>query len=231
MNIVVVVPTYNEAENIVPLLQALLALPLPLRVLVVDDQSPDGTADRAAAGGGRVTVLRRDPPRGRGLAGRDGVLAALALGADLIVEMDADGSHDPQQLPALVAAAADGADIVSGSRYCPGGRVVGYDWLRKLNSAVANAVSRLLLGLTARDATSGYRVFRRRVLEAIDLPTLLSPGPSIVEEILFRAQRRGFYAREVPITFVNREKGESKLRPSTVIVWLRTLLRVRRRGF
>lgn len=230
MNIVVVVPTYNEAETIVPLLQVLLALPLPLRVLVVDDRSPDGTADRAAAGGDRVTVLRRDPPRGRGLAGRDGFIAALAMGADLVVEMDADGSHDPRQLPALIAAAAD-ADIVSGSRYCPGGRVVGYDWLRKLNSAVANAVSRLLLGLTPRDATSGYRVFRRRVLEAIDLPTLLSPGPSIVEEILFRAQRRGFVAREVPITFVNRAQGESKLRPATVVVWLRTLLRVRRRGF
>lgn len=228
MKIVVVLPTYNEKENIVALVTGLLALQPALTVLVMDDRSPDGTADLAEQCNrdGRVLVVRRDPPRGRGYAGVDGFQRALALGADLVIEMDGDGSHAPQHIPALLAAAA-GADVVIGSRYCPGGGVVGYGFERKLNSWVANALSRLLLGVTPRDATAGFRLFKRRVLEEIDLPTLISPGPSIVEEVLFRVQRRGFTVREIPITFVNRVKGSSKLQLQTIITWIATLLRVR----
>lgn len=231
MKIVAMVPTYNEAENIGPLVAALLAVTPPLTVLVMDDQSPDGTADIAEKldSGGRVIVVRRAPPRGRGLAGVEGFQRALALGADLVVEMDGDGSHDPRHIPALLAAAAE-SDVVSGSRYCPGGSVIGYGCERKLNSWVANTLSRLLLGVTARDATAGFRVFNRRVLEGIDLGTLISTGPSIVEEVLFRVQRRGFSVREVPITFVNRVRGDSKLKLDTIITWIATLWRVRRMG-
>ncbi|HNW91991.1 MAG TPA: polyprenol monophosphomannose synthase [bacterium] len=224
----VVLPTYNEADNIAGLIERLLAVKPPLTILVMDDQSPDGTAAVAEQlnRDGRVMVVRREPPRGRGYAGRDGFLRALALGADCVLEMDADGSHDPQYIPALLAALAE-ADVAVGSRYCPGGRVVGYGLTRKLNSATANFLSRLILGVAQRDATAGFRLFRRRVLEAIDLPTLISPGPSIVEEILYRVQQHGFTVREIPITFVNRVKGDTKIRLTTIVVWIATLLRVR----
>jgi dolichol-phosphate mannosyltransferase len=148
------------------------------------------------------------------------------MGADLVVEMDGDGSHEPKYIPALLAA-AETADVAVGSRYCPGGGVVGYGFGRKLNSLVANVLSRLLLDVTPRDATAGFRVFNRRVLEGLELATLISPGPSIVEEVLYRVQRRGFTLREIPITFVNRVKGDSKLNLNTIFTWLATLLRVR----
>lgn len=228
--IVVTVPTYNERENIADLLRALLAVEPPVQVLVVDDDSPDGTAAAAASlDDPRVTVLVRKEKRGRGYAGVAGFQAALAQGADLVVEMDADGSHDPRQLPDLLRAAA-AADVVIGSRYCPGGRVVGYGLSRKLNSLVANTLARLILGVPPRDATAGYRVFRRRALEGIPLAAMFSPGPSIVEEILFWIYRRGFSVVEVPITFVNRTRGATKIRPLTIVTWIWTLLRVRWRA-
>lgn len=227
--VVVFVPTYNERENLGELVSQLLALSPTLRVLIVDDESPDGTgvlADELAARTGRVEVLHRLPPRGRGLAGRDGLRWASQQDCDYVVEMDADLSHRPQDIPALVEACRD-ADVAIGSRYCTGGAVVGFGTYRKLNSRVAGFLSRWVLGLTEADCTSGFRCFRRSVLLALDYDAMKSDGPSIVGEVLLEVHQRGFTVTEVPITFVERRRGQSKITPGLVFRWIRNLMRVR----
>ena len=211
--IVCTLPTYNEAENVERLSRALLAVDPALEVLVADDDSPDGTWRLAAALGEeepRVSVLHRTEDRGRGAAGRHAFRVALERGADVVVEMDADFSHDPADLPKLLDA-LDDADLVIGSRLADGGEDVGRGAHRVWITRLSNWLNRTVLRLPIRDCNSGYRVYRRRTLEAIDVPSMTAVGPEIVPEVLIRAHRRGLRLREVPIRFVEREAGESNL--------------------
>jgi len=207
----VVIPTWNERENIAALVERVLAADPRIHAIVVDDDSPDGTgraAEALARGSRRVTVLHRRGERGRGLAGREGFVHALARGCDLVVEMDADFSHDPADLPALIAAARE-ADVVIGSRHVPGGREMGRSALRRLITWCAGLYLRRALGVPrVRDVTSGFRCFRAEALRAADPATLRSRGPSIVTELLFRCRRMRIV--EVPITFRDRRAGASK---------------------
>lgn len=227
--VVVFVPTYNERDNLEPLVERLLALSPTLTVLVVDDRSPDGTGDLAddlARRTGRVVAVHRDPPRGRGLAGRDGLRRASGMDCDCVVEMDGDLSHRPEDVPALVRACR-GVDVVLGSRYCAGGRVEGFGAYRTLNSRIAGLLSRLVLGLREADCTSGFRCFRREVLAELDYERMISDGPSIVGEVLREVHQRGWRVVEVPITFVERTRGQSKITPRLILRWIVNLVRIR----
>jgi dolichol-phosphate mannosyltransferase len=209
----VIVPTYNERTNL-PVLAAGLMAHTDVRLMVVDDQSPDGTgeiADRLARDhAGRIEVVHRTGRRGLGRSYIDGILRAVAQPVDVICQMDADLSHDPRQLPDLVAATS-GADVVIGSRYVRGGAIVNWPARRRLLSRFANRYIRAVTQLDARDCTSGYRCWRREALAALPLDQFISDGYSFLVEMLFVAERRGCRIREVPITFVERREGESKI--------------------
>jgi dolichol-phosphate mannosyltransferase len=213
-----ILPTYDEAENIeaiVTAARAVLAEAAPggYRVLVVDDGSPDGTgaiADRLAAEHAEVEVLHRTVREGLGPAYIAGFTYALDAGADYILEMDADFSHDPADLARLLAAAAD-ADVVLGSRYVAGGAVADWGWSRRLVSRGGSWYARRVLGLHVRDLTGGFKCFRREVLEAIDLPTVRSRGYAFQVELTHRAVRAGFRVVELPIVFRDRQAGRSKM--------------------
>lgn len=220
MGALVIVPTYNERENIRIIARELLAIP-DLRLTIVDDRSPDGTgaiADALATEHpGRVTVLHRAGTRGLGRSYVDGMRHALAhSGADLICQMDADLSHLPADLPQLLAAAA-GADLVIGSRYVPGGRVVNWPKRRILLSTFANHYVRVLTRLDVQDVTSGFRCWRRQVLQQIPLDALRSDGYAFQVEMTWYAGRAGARIVEVPITFVERRQGESKLSGRVIV--------------
>ncbi|MBI4881399.1 MAG: polyprenol monophosphomannose synthase [Planctomycetes bacterium] len=211
--IVATLPTYNEAGNIEGLVRELLEVDPRLEVLVADDDSPDGTwrlVERMAAESARVHLLRRTSRRGRGRAGIEAFRAALARGADVVVEMDADFSHAPGHVPDLLAALAE-ADMVVGSRLVKGGEERGRSPLRTWLTRASAGFSRVLLRLPVRDCNSGFRAYRRRVLEDIGLDSLRAEGPEIVSEVLTRAARRGFRIAEVPIRFANRRAGGSNL--------------------
>jgi dolichol-phosphate mannosyltransferase len=226
----VMIPTYQEAENIRELVQEIRREAPEAQILVVDDNSPDGTAAIVREIGRtdpRVQVMVRATDRGRGTAGRDGFKRALELGADRVVEMDADYSHHPRYLPAILAA-SKGADVVLGSRCVPGGGERGRPLHRRIVTRLAGRLLRLLLGVDVRDPSSGYRCFRREVLEAVDLDGLVSTGPAIVSELLYRARLKGFSITEVPILFEDRTRGTSKLTVSTLFHVLKTVLRLRR---
>ena len=233
-----ILPTYNEAENIEPLVRA--ALPqlestgLEHTVLIVDDNSPDGTgeiADRLAAETERVRVLHRPHKEGLGRAYLAGFEVALAEGAELILEMDSDFSHDPADLPRLVAATG-AADLVLGSRYVPGGGVLDWGIVRRALSRGGSAYARLLLGVPVRDLTGGFKCFHRRVLETIDLKGVHADGYGFQIELTYRAVRAGFTVTEVPITFRERRVGRSKMtaRIALEAVWKVPALRLRRGG-
>ncbi len=211
--IVMVIPTYNEADNLVWIVDRLRsALPV-VDVLVVDDSSPDGTgkiADELADTDSQVHVVHRRTKQGLGAAYLHGFKVALDMGYDAIGEMDADGSHQPEQLHLLIEALAD-ADLVIGSRWVPGGSVVNWPMRRELLSRGANLYARLLLGIPVRDATAGFRLFRRTTLEAIDLDTVQALGYVFQAELAFRTLRAGLRVREVPIEFVERIRGSSKM--------------------
>ncbi len=231
--IVVMIPTYNEAENIAELVRAIVALPLDagLDVLVVDDDSPDGTGRIAEAMGredGRVRALIRTKRRGRGAAGLDGFKAALALGPDLVVEMDGDLSHDPRYIPDLVAA-MDRYDVVLGSRFVPGGRDADRSLVRRFITLLVRLFIRRRFRFPVKDVSSGFRCFRREVLEAVDLDDCISVGPSVVLEVLDKAFLRGYRIGEVPIVFVDRKKGTTKLDLLTLVETLVAALRIERR--
>ena len=225
---IVMLPTYNEADNIRPMIEAVLAQDPRIRVLVVDDDSPDGTAAIAqdmARENPRVHVMVRRERRGRGYAGVEGLLRCVEMGGDPIVEMDADFSHDPAHLPAILAA-AERCDVVIGSRGVEGGGESGRGLARRFITRAAGIYLRLMLGVPrVKDPTSGYRCFRRRVLEAIRLDTLRSPGPSIVSEILFRCRRLRIC--EVPICFRQRTRGRSKFNLKAMTDSLLAALRLR----
>jgi dolichol-phosphate mannosyltransferase len=232
----IVIPTYNELGNIelsVPAACRELERVAPgsYRVLIVDDSSPDGTgevADRlAAAAGGTIEVLHRSEREGLGPAYLAGFARALSAGADLVVEMDADMSHDPADIGRLVAAIDAGADVALGSRYTPGGAVADWGPLRRLVSRGGCLYARVVLGLQIRDLTGGFKCFRREVLEAIDLQSVRSHGYVFQVELTLRAVRAGFRVVEVPITFSDRQRGHSKMsaRIAVEAAWLLPQLR------
>ena len=215
----VIIPTYNERANL-PVLIAGLMAHTGVRVLVVDDQSPDGTgrvADQMAIEHpGRIAVLHRTERRGFGRSYVAGMRRAIDEPVDVVCQMDADLSHDPGQLPDLIAAMSD-ADVVIGSRYVPGGAILNWPMRRRVLSRVANAYIRSVTRLRPRDCTSGYRCWRRTTLAALPLELFFSDGYSFLVEMLFVAARRGFRIAEVPITFVERREGESKVSRAVLI--------------
>jgi dolichol-phosphate mannosyltransferase len=229
----VCIPTYNEAQNLPEIVPQVLAQDARLDVLVIDDNSPDGTgrlAEALAAGEPRVHVIHRGGKLGLGTAYLAGFQWALARGYDLVFEMDADFSHDPQHLKAFLAAVGN-ADLVLGSRYL-GGRVTVVNWPmgRLLLSYFANIYARWVTGLNVWDLTGGFKCFRRRVLEGIDLSQVRSNGYAFQIEMSVRAWRKGFELTEIPIVFVDRTEGQSKMNQSIVreAVWMVPRLRLMR---
>lgn len=225
-----IVPTYNEKENLARLVARLRALPGDIHVLIVDDNSPDGTgaiADELAANDPGVHVLHRSAKLGLGTAYKAGFTFGLDQNYRYLCTMDADFSHSPESLPVLLDKAAAGYDLVVGSRYVSGGRVVGSTRPRKLISYGANWLAHLLLNVNVRDCTAGFRCYRRAVLEAVDLDAIFSSGYSFLIEMAFHCQRAGFRIGEVPITFVNRTQGASKISKREIYKAFYTLLRLR----
>jgi dolichol-phosphate mannosyltransferase len=231
MNVVVCLPTYNERENLERMLRALTdVLPNGRAVLVIDDASPDGTgelADRLARELEGVRVLHRARKEGLGPAYLAGFRRALAADAELVLEMDCDFSHDPRDVPRLIEAAAK-ADLVLGSRYVQGGAIVNWGLWRRLVSAAGSFYARVVLGLGVRDLTGGFKCYRRAVLESIDLDAIRSRGYAFQIETTYRAARAGFRIVEVPIAFVDREVGGSKMTRSIVLeaIWKVPALRL-----
>jgi dolichol-phosphate mannosyltransferase len=211
--VIVVIPTYNEVANLGSVVARLRAAVPEAHALVVDDNSPDGTGELAAGlavGDDRVRVLHRVQKAGLGAAYIAGFRQVLAEGFDAVVEMDADGSHAPEELPRLLAALR-GADLVVGSRWIPGGEVRNWPWLRQVISRGGNLYARLLLRFPVRDATGGYRAYRRTVLETVKLDEVASQGYCFQIDLAWTAWRDGFRVVEVPITFTEREHGQSKM--------------------
>lgn len=232
--VLVVIPTYNEAENVGRIVARVRRAVPSAEVLVVDDGSPDGTgglADRMAGADASVHVLHREGKQGLGAAYLAGFRWAGARGFDAVVGMDADGSHAPEELPRLLDAARD-ADVVVGSRWTRGGSVRNWPWHRRLLSRGGNAYTRLALGMPVSDATGGYRVYRVAALDRLDAAAAVSQGYSFQVEMLWRAHRAGLRAAEVPITFVERQHGSSKMSPLIVgeALWRVTLWFLRERA-
>jgi len=232
--IVCTVPTFNEVENVVDLADALLAHGENVEVLVIDDDSPDGTATAVRAAQAtrpRLHLLHRTTDRGRGAAGRDGFLRALEMGADVVVEMDADFSHHPRYLPLLVetllAERTPPLGLVIGSRAVAGGTDDDRGIVRRAITRLANAYIRLLLGLDVRDCNAGYRCWRANTLRRIEVEKTFSKGPAIVQELLFKTARAGIAIAEMPIEFVDRKKGESTLTWRTLLTGYTTVLELR----
>lgn len=231
--VLVVIPTYQERENL-PLIARRVRDAVPAaHILVADDNSPDGTgqlADEIAADDGHVHVLHRPGKQGLGAAYVAGFRWAIDEGFDTVVEMDADGSHQPEQLPSLLAALGQ-ADVVLGSRWVRGGRVRNWPKSREILSRSANIYARLALGIPLHDATGGYRVYRSKVLKALDLDTVRSQGYCFQVDLALRSLEAGFAVAEVPIEFVEREHGASKMSRAIVVeaLWRVAVWAVRRR--
>lgn len=230
MRALVIIPTYNEKENIEKIIPAVLAADPSISVLVVDDNSPDGTgqiADRLAASNPRIFVLHRERKSGLGQAYLAGFRWGIEKGFDYLFEMDADFSHDPKYLPAFLKAIAE-ADLVIGSRYISGVNVINWPMGRLLLSYYANVYSRIVTGLPLRDATGGFKCYRRQVLEAIDLSKVRSNGYSFQIEMSYRAWKKGFRLKEIPIVFIDRREGTSKMSKKIVreAIWMVWRLRL-----
>ena len=233
--IVCTVPTYDEAENILPLAQELLALGPQFEVLVVDDDSPDGTwrlVQEASQDEPRLHLLHRTTDRGRGAAGRDGFVRALEMGADVVIEMDADFSHHPRFVPSMLEAlerpAKNGREVglVLGSRGVSGGSDADRGAVRRVVTVFANLYIRLMLGVSVRDCNSGFRCWRASTLRAIEVERTFSPGPAIVQELLYKTARAKIPIDEVPIEFVDRVRGESTLTLGILLTGYTTVLRL-----
>jgi dolichol-phosphate mannosyltransferase len=226
----IIIPTYNERENIGLLVEGVMSLELGSRVIIVDDNSPDDTgrvADELAAQHGNVHVIHRPGKLGLGTAHIAGMKAALEGGVTRVVTMDADFSHHPRYIPDLLAALAR-FDVVIGSRYVPGGGTLYCTLPRKMLSRGANLFARRVLTLQAGDATAGFRGYRRAVLESIALDEIVSDGYSFLVELLYRCQRRGWRIGEVPIVFENRQRGASKISKTEILKALLTVVRLGR---
>jgi len=228
LNTSVIIPTYNEKENIVDLIQQILALPIKARVIVVDDNSPDGTGqvvNELARQRPEVSIIHRAGKLGLGTAYVAGFKKALAEGAERLITMDADFSHHPAYIPPLVAL-ANHYHITIGSRYIPNGGVANWEWQRRLLSWSANTFARTLLGLKARDCTAGFRCYHREVLLNIELDQIFSNGYSFLVEMIFRCQQKGFPVGEIPIIFTNRERGQSKISQREIYKAMYTVMRL-----
>jgi dolichol-phosphate mannosyltransferase len=224
----VIVPTYNERDNIEILLDELLVLPVNMSVIVVDDNSPDGTGqvvDVWAAKTERVQAVHRPGKLGLGTAYIAGFKCALSLGFDRIMTMDADFSHHPRYIPAMLEMSLE-RDMVIGSRYVKGGGTLNCTWKRRMLSQGANTFAKILLGLRALDCTAGFRCYRREVLEAIELDAIFSNGYSFLIEMIYYVQRRGYQIGEVPIVFEDRRRGTSKISQKEVYKALQTVGRL-----
>jgi dolichol-phosphate mannosyltransferase len=226
----VVIPTYNEKENIERIIPAVLEKDQSLDILIVDDNSPDGTGaivEKMAGENKRIKVLHRSEKRGLGTAYLCGFKYALENGYDYIFEMDADFSHDPKYIPNFLKAIKD-ADLILGSRYISGVNVINWPMSRLLLSYFANVYSRLITGLPVRDATGGFKCYRRKVLETISLDKVKSNGYSFQIEMSFRAWKKGFKIKEIPIVFEDRRAGHSKMSKKIVreAIWLVWRLRL-----
>lgn len=214
MSILVVIPTFNESANLAWIVERIHAAQPDLDILVADDGSPDGTgdiADQLAAADPRIHVMHRPSKQGLGSAYRAGFAWGLERGYDVLLEMDADGSHRPEDLAQILAASRDGADLVLGSRWVPGGGVVNWPLRRKLISRGGTLYARLMLGLPVHDVTGGFRAFRRETLERLVLQDVASQGYCFQIDMTRRVHAAGMTVVEVPITFVERERGESKM--------------------
>jgi glycosyltransferase involved in cell wall biosynthesis len=241
----VIIPTYNEKENIAGLVGRIFEQNIPnLGIIFVDDGSPDGTAEEIRKHSNRFTnersfvplrmtsydkpiqVIHRTAKLGLGSAYIAGFKKALADGAELIMEMDADLSHAPEDLPHFIAAVEAGADLVIGSRKIPGGKIIGWNFRRHLMSNGAMFTARLLLGLKTKDVTSGFRCFKRGVLEKIDLDAIKSNGYAFQEEMLYRTEKLGFKVEEIPVTFTDRTKGKSKLSAKDILEFFKVMLKL-----
>ena len=232
MNCIIVIGTYNEAENIPGLLTDIMKLGPNYEAIVVDDNSPDGTGKLVsgmAAKDPRIHLVHRESRLGYGSAYLEGFRAALGMGADYIVQMDADYSHNPQDIPRLLEAAKD-ADVVVGSRYVKGGQIKGWPLRRRIISRVANLVARVLLKLPLRDCTGGFKCFRRSTLESISFEDVRSRGFASLHEINYFCHQSGKVLSEVPIIFVDRQAGQSKLSYKVILEALRVMLRLRLSG-
>ena len=226
--VTICLPTYNERDNIERMLHALV--PLGVHVLVIDDNSPDGTgeiADRVAAELDCVSVLHRERKEGLGPAYIAGFRRALAEGAEYVISMDCDFSHDPADVSRLIARAEEGADVVIGSRYVPGGGTRNWGLGRRIVSAGGSFYARTILGLRIRDMTGGFRCFRRTVLETVDLGTVATRGYAFQIELTYRAVRRGFTVAEVPIVFTDRTAGQSKMTRAILLEAVRKVPQLR----
>lgn len=232
----VIVPTYNEADNLPNLLRDILALPVNLTVINVDDGSPDGTGDIAEAWAanypGRIVPVHRRVKLGLGTAYIAGFRRAFELGADRVISMDADFSHNPRYIPALIAKSdSTAADLVIGSRYVPGGAMRYCPWYRKALSSSANFVARSALGLKAHDTTAGFRLYRRAVLESINLDSIFSSGYSFLIEILYLVERQGWQIGEIPVIYEDRTAGQTKISRNEIFRALYTVARLSFRRF
>jgi dolichol-phosphate mannosyltransferase len=229
-----ILPTYNEAENVGPIVRAARAqLRDSDRILIVDDNSPDGTgaiADQLAQEIDAVEVLHRPGKQGLGRAYLAGFAHALAAGAELVLEMDSDFSHDPADLPRLIAAAEDGADLVLGSRYVAGGSVSDWDLLRRVISRGGSWYARTILNVKVRDLTGGFKCFHRRVLETLDLNAVHADGYGFQIELTYRTIKAGFNVVEIPIVFRDRRVGESKMNARIALEAVWKVPALRRRG-
>jgi len=233
MKPVVVIPTYNESQNIKKLLQKIFALNIPeLEIIVVDDNSPDGTSQIVK----QLTTLKlynfithlitRPQKLGLGSAYITGFKKALSLGADYIFEMDADFSHDPNDIPRLLETTQN-TDLTIGSRKISGGKIIGWNFWRKFMSSGAIWFSKFLLGLKTRDVTSGFRCFKRQVLKTIELDRIKSNGYAFQEELLYQTEKKGFKVVEIPVTFTDRQKGKSKLSKKDIVEFFVRVIRLR----
>ncbi|MBU4560707.1 polyprenol monophosphomannose synthase [bacterium] len=232
MKTVVVIPTYNERENIGPLLDEIVKIQENIEVLVVDDDSPDGTwriVEDYSKKNPRIHLLRRTSERGRGLAGIAGFKYALENKADYVIEMDGDLSHDPQHIPEFLKK-IENCDVVIGSRFAPSGGEVGRGFLRRLITRLAAIYVRALLGFRVTDPTSGYRCYRGKVLEAIDMRSLKAKDPFLLSEMLFRCYKKSFRIKEIPIIFRDRKSGTSKIGWKILITYLFKVIKLRVRG-
>jgi glycosyltransferase involved in cell wall biosynthesis len=228
LDVRVIIPTYNEKENITELVTRILALKINVQIIIVDDNSPDGTgqiADQLAAENPRVRVIHRAGKLGLGTAYIAGFKKGLTEGADRLITMDADFSHDPAYIPALVML-SEYYHITIGSRYVAQGGVVNWEWQRRFLSWGANAFARAVLGLKARDCTAGFRCYHREVLQTIDLDCIFSNGYSFLVEMIYKCQRYGYTVGEVPIIFANRELGQSKISRNEIYKAMYTVARL-----
>jgi len=226
--VLVIMPTYNERDNIARIIPAVLEQDPRINMLIIDDNSPDGTGeivDKIAAENPRVDVIHREGKLGLGTAYVRGFKYSLQKGYDLTFEMDADFSHDPAYLPKMIAAAEEGYDLVIGSRWIPGGGIENWPKSRERLSRWASIYTRIVTGLPVHDTTAGFQAFRRRVLEELELDKIRSDGYSFQIETKFKVWRKGFWIKEIPIIFRDRELGESKINRKIVyeaffMVWL-----------